>query len=129
VETTWNSVADEKPSLKELTFYQHQSVPVDLLPAFHFLEHWQRIMLWVMTEPENGLELAVGEVITRRVSCRAYRTIPVGNLLDWLDQAPRCGEACWMVSLREAGSGDHRGLEPWLSITPEMSHIIRNLVG
>ena len=32
------------------------------------------IMFWAMSKPEIGLELAVRDVIARRVSCRAYRT-------------------------------------------------------
>ncbi len=49
-----------------------------------------------MTEPENGLQLTVGNVIARRVSCRAYRTTPVPepHIQQILEAARLAPSAC-----------------------------------
>ncbi len=49
-----------------------------------------------MSKPEIGPELAVGDVIARRVSCRAYRTTPVpaANLQQILEAARLAPSAC-----------------------------------
>ncbi len=53
-------------------------------------------MLRVMTKPENGLQLAMGNVIARRVSCRAYRAAPVpeAHLEQILEAARLAPSAC-----------------------------------
>ena len=54
------------------------------------------IMFWAMSKPEIGPELAVGDVIARRVSCRAYRTTPVSeaHLTQILEAARLAPSAC-----------------------------------
>jgi nitroreductase len=53
-------------------------------------------MFWAMSKPEIGLELAVGNVIARRVSCRAYQPTPVpeAHLMQILEAARLAPSAC-----------------------------------
>jgi nitroreductase len=54
------------------------------------------IMFWAMSKPEFGPELLAGQVIARRVSCRAYQTSPVpeAHLQQILEGARLAPSAC-----------------------------------
>jgi nitroreductase len=53
-------------------------------------------MFWAMSKPEIGQELMVGDLISRRVSCRAYRTTPVPepHIQQILEAARLAPSAC-----------------------------------
>ena len=53
-------------------------------------------MFWVMSKVELGPELALGNLIARRVSCREYRTTPVSeaHLTQILEAARLAPSAC-----------------------------------
>lgn len=53
-------------------------------------------MFWEMSKVEIGSELALGNLIARRVSCRAYRTTPVpdAHLTQILEAARLAPSAC-----------------------------------
>ena len=61
-------------------------------------------MLRVMSKPEIGPELAVGDLIARRVSCRAYRTtaVPESHIQQILEAARLAPSACNMQPWRFA---------------------------
>jgi nitroreductase len=61
-------------------------------------------MFWVMSKPEIRPELAVGDLIARRVSCRAYRTTPVPEpqIQQILEAARLAPSACNMQPWRFA---------------------------
>ncbi len=67
-----------------------------------FLRHCPLIMFWTMSKPEIGPEVAVGDVIARRVSCRSYRATPVpeAHLQQILEAARLAPSACNMQPWR-----------------------------
>ena len=62
------------------------------------------IMFWAMTRLENGPGQTVGDVIARRVSCRAYSTTPVPepHIQQILEAARLAPSACNMQPWRFA---------------------------
>ena len=61
-------------------------------------------VFWVMSKPKIRPELAVGDLIARRVSCRAYRTTPVPepHIQQILEAARLAPSACNMQPWRFA---------------------------